>query len=181
MHGRAGRSRAGNPCISIICCRSRCCGIMTGRRPSVFEDFRVFSGLKFDNFRYSPLSSLLTFRGRRDLTSSVEDLMAFRRTSFFFSLISDEIRHSPASGLIPLSMDKKDKVPSLACIESCRPVIVHYWRLLREAYPKRFDREISLALTGAAISGSSEEVAFLRLKEKCRYLIEMRGYEKWEG
>ncbi len=82
-----------------------------------------------------------------------------------------------------VNQDKKDKIPSLACIESCRPAIVRYWGLLREEYPQRFDREISLSLTGGLVPGSSdwEEVSIRCLKEKCRYLIEVRGFDAWEG
>ncbi|HAX98340.1 MAG TPA: hypothetical protein DCY12_05510, partial [Candidatus Atribacteria bacterium] len=97
------------------------------------------------------------------------------------------LRNNDLWNLLPstdrVNLDKKDKVPSLACIESCRPAIVRYWGLLREAYLERFDREISLGLTGSAISGSAdwEEGAICCLKEKCRYLIEVRGYVGWEG
>jgi hypothetical protein len=50
-------------------------------------------------------------------------------------------------------------------------------------YPQRFDREISLSLTGSAIfdSPDSEEVVIRRLKEKYRYLIEVRGSEDVGG
>jgi hypothetical protein len=95
------------------------------------------------------------------------------------------LRNNDLWNLLPstdrVNLDKKDRIPSLACIESCRPVIVHYWGLLREAYPERFDREISLSLTGEYVAGSWgwEEVAILRLKKKCRYLIEVRGCEDW--
>src|SRR5208337_4268232 len=95
------------------------------------------------------------------------------------------LRNNDLWNLLPstdrVNLDKKDKIPSLACIESCRPIIIHYWRLLREAYPQRFDREISLALTGTLEPGSSdwEEIAMGKLKEKCRYLIEVRGFEVW--
>ena len=67
-----------------------------------------------------------------------------------------------------VNLDKKDKISSLACIESCRPAIVHYWGLLREAYPERFDREVALSLTGAEVAGSTdwEEGAIRCLEEK---------------
>ncbi len=96
------------------------------------------------------------------------------------------LRNNDLWNLLPstdrVNLDKKDKIPSLACIEFCRPAILRYWGLLREEYPLRFDREISLSLTGSAISGSAdwEDVAIRCLKEKCRYLIEVRGYEEWE-
>jgi hypothetical protein len=52
------------------------------------------------------------------------------------------LRNNNLWNLLPASdrvnLDKKDKVPSLACIESCRPAIVRYWGLLREEYPGGF-------------------------------------------
>ncbi len=130
---------------------------------------------------------LLAEAGVLDCTWSGRPIMSRESLHIDHLLPFSVFRNNDLWNLLPstnrVNLDKKDKIPSLACIESCRPAILRYWGLLREAYPERFDREISLSLTGSAISGSScwEEVAIRCLKEKCRYLIEVRGCEEWKG
>jgi hypothetical protein len=49
-----------------------------------------------------------------------------------------------------------------------------------EVYPKRFLREINIALVGSPEQSSGwQDVALERLGEKCAYLIDVRGFDAW--
>ena len=75
---------------------------------------------------------------------------------------------------------KRDKIPSPAFIDRRSDAIVNYWDHMHEIYSRRFSREINLALTGSPekIPGW-QDVAIERLGEKCKYLIEVRGFDAW--
>jgi hypothetical protein len=75
---------------------------------------------------------------------------------------------------------KRDKIPSPAFIDKRSDAIVTYWDRMYEIYPRRFSREINLALIGSPekIPGW-QDAALERLGEKCDYLIEVRGYDAW--
>jgi len=86
--------------------------------------------------------------------------------------------------LLPASntanMDKKDKIPSLEFIERQKPAIKQYWSLLQKEYARKFDRELAISLTGSIDPESDwQEIAIQKLIEKCRYLIEVRGFDAW--
>jgi len=75
---------------------------------------------------------------------------------------------------------KSDKIPSPDLIEERKDSLIQYWNLLRSTYPEMFEREISLSLTGTPNPGPGLlDVAIERIKEKCEYLIDVRGYEAW--
>ena len=75
---------------------------------------------------------------------------------------------------------KRDRIPSPKFIEKRSDTIVTYWDSMYEVYPKRFSREINLALTGLPEKMPGwHDVALERLREKCDYLIEVRGFEAW--
>jgi hypothetical protein len=75
---------------------------------------------------------------------------------------------------------KSDKIPSPDFIEERGDTLIQYWTLLMNAHPNMFKRGISLSLTGTPGSQADlMDLAIERMKEKCEYLIEVRGYEAW--
>jgi len=85
----------------------------------------------------------------------------------------------PASEKV--NREKKDKIPSPEFIDKRKNVIKYYWNLLHIQYPSRFDREIKISLIGTFDPKPNwQEIAIERLKEKCRYLIDVRGFDAWD-
>ena len=79
-----------------------------------------------------------------------------------------------------INSKKSDKIPLPEFIEERRDTLIQYWTLLMNAYPNMFKRGISLSLTGSSDSQADlMDLAIERMKEKCEYLIEVRGYEAW--
>jgi hypothetical protein len=75
---------------------------------------------------------------------------------------------------------KRDKIPSPAFIDKRSDAIVTYWDSMYEIYPRRFSREINLALIGSPEKMPGwQDMAIERLGEKCDHLIEVRGYDEW--
>jgi len=75
---------------------------------------------------------------------------------------------------------KSDKISSPDFIEERRDFLIQYWNLLMNTHPNMFQRGISLSLTGSPGSRADlMDLAIERMKEKCEYLIEVRGYEAW--
>jgi hypothetical protein len=75
---------------------------------------------------------------------------------------------------------KRDMIPSQALIDKRSDAIAMYWDSMHDVYPKRFSREINLALTGSTDSLTGwQNIALERLREKCEYLIEVRGFDAW--
>jgi hypothetical protein len=75
---------------------------------------------------------------------------------------------------------KRDKIPVSTLLDSAKKQIFQYWELVRTEYPKRFDLEFKLALTGDDLSENWKEDGFAKIKESCKYLIEVRGFEPWD-
>ena len=79
-----------------------------------------------------------------------------------------------------VNLDKKDKIPSPEFIEQRKISIKRSWTLLQKEYARKFDRELEISLTGTIEPGSDwQEIAIQKLKEKCKYLIEVRGFDAW--
>ena len=75
---------------------------------------------------------------------------------------------------------KRDKIPSPPFIEKRSDAIINYWDHMYEIYPRRFSREINLALIGSPEKMPGwQDAALERLGEKCDYLIEVRGFDAW--
>jgi len=75
---------------------------------------------------------------------------------------------------------KSDKIPSPDFIEERRDSLIQYWNLLINTHPNMFKRGISLSLTGTLDPRADlMDLAIETMKEKCEYLIEVRGYEAW--
>jgi len=65
-------------------------------------------------------------------------------------------------------------------IEERKSAITLYWGLLREQYPQQFDRELAISLTGPIDMNSGwQKITLGKLKEKCGYFIEGRGFDAW--
>jgi hypothetical protein len=94
------------------------------------------------------------------------------------------LRNNDLWNLLPatkqVNKDKLDKIPLPEFIEERKPAIKLYWSLLREQYPQQFDRELEISLTGPIdLKSDWQEIAIRKLKEKCHYFIEVRGFDAW--
>jgi len=78
-----------------------------------------------------------------------------------------------------INTQKHDLVPSLPLLEKRRSTIIDYWIALKEHNPHRFQKETRISLIGNKSMDDSLDTAFNQLKEKCRYLIEVRGLSEW--
>jgi hypothetical protein len=76
---------------------------------------------------------------------------------------------------------KKDMIPAPALLERREEIILHYWRLCSDSYKETFSREMVSSLTGTYGKSQKDmmDIAFQNLMEKCRYLIDVRGYAAW--
>ena len=88
--------------------------------------------------------------------------------------------------LMPATPDangrKSDRIPAEALLEARKDAILHSWGQMMQYAPTVFEKEIRISLIGDQFDPSRwQEQAFTALKEKCRYLIEIRGYAAWEG
>ena len=94
------------------------------------------------------------------------------------------LRNNDLWNLLPatnhVNKDKRDKIPSPELIEQRKPAIKQYWNLLQKEHPLEFERELSISLTGPIDPASDwQEIAIQKLTEKCRYYIEVRGFDAW--
>lgn len=78
-----------------------------------------------------------------------------------------------------INNQKRDKIPSVALIETRKELILEYWELINENQPQRFQKEIRIALLGNSAAGGWKQAAITQLKSSCNYLITNRGYEEW--
>ncbi|MDR9418523.1 HNH endonuclease domain-containing protein [Gracilimonas sp.] len=76
---------------------------------------------------------------------------------------------------------KRDKIPSLQLLEKRKERIISYWQFIWKTEQAGFEKELNVNLiTRQDFSQSNwENPAFQSLKEKCRYLIETRGFEEF--
>lgn len=75
---------------------------------------------------------------------------------------------------------KRDKIPSVELIEEQKDLILHYWELINESQPQRFQKEIQVALLGKKTFHDWQKTAIKQLQQSCEYLISNRGYEEWK-
>jgi len=75
---------------------------------------------------------------------------------------------------------KRDMIPSPSLIDERAGAIVDHWHLLHDAFPVRFMNEMAVSLIGKpTFSSRWEEVGITNLREKCDYLIDVRGFAEW--
>jgi len=79
-----------------------------------------------------------------------------------------------------INKQKRDKIPSVRLIETRKDLIMHYWDLVNEYQPIRFQKEMQVALLGNNTDASWQETAIYQLQKSCEYLISQRGYEEWK-
>lgn len=75
---------------------------------------------------------------------------------------------------------KRDKIPSPQIIDSKKDLIVHYWEVVKQVYPERFEKELRLSLLGNSGFDNWQQVAIDKLKLTCDYLINVRGFQEWK-
>lgn len=75
---------------------------------------------------------------------------------------------------------KRDKIPSVSLIERRKDLILHYWDLVNEYQPIRFQKEMQVSLLGNNTDTSWQNIAIHQLQKSCDYLISQRGYEEWK-
>lgn len=77
---------------------------------------------------------------------------------------------------------KRDMIPSPSLIDDRADAIVENWHLLHGAYPTRFMNEVAVSLIGKPTYSSVwEESGIAHLREKCEYLIDIRGFDEWRS
>lgn len=78
---------------------------------------------------------------------------------------------------------KRDKIPSQELLIRQKDLIVSSWQSIREAEKSCFDKEIFVSLIDSRTLNEKqwETAAFDSLVQKCRYLIETRGFEAFHG
>ena len=76
---------------------------------------------------------------------------------------------------------KRDKIPSVALIESQKELIIQYWEVRNQFQHERFKKEIGITLLGETNFDFWQTTAITQLKSTCNYLISQRGFEQWDG
>lgn len=78
---------------------------------------------------------------------------------------------------------KRDKIPSLSLLNKRKDRIISYWDVIRKVEQIGFEKELSMNLitTRDYQKENWENLAFSALKNKCRYLIETRGFEEFNA
>lgn len=74
---------------------------------------------------------------------------------------------------------KRDKIPSLELLDNRKDRIISYWQIIRDVEQAGFEKEMNINLITPEDfeQHNWENFAFNSLKEKSRYLIEIRGFE----
>ena len=76
---------------------------------------------------------------------------------------------------------KSDKIPSVNLLDARKAAILYYWERMQRYHPVLFEKKIRISLVGSSFDTARwQEQAFDALKEKCRYLIEIRGFTEWD-
>jgi hypothetical protein len=79
-----------------------------------------------------------------------------------------------------INKNKLDKIPSSDIITKQKDIIIHYWEIIHKAQKQRFLEEVQITLLGKNPINNWQNTAFEQLINTSKYLIETRGYEKWE-
>lgn len=94
------------------------------------------------------------------------------------------IKNNDLWNLLPakssINNNKRDKIPSVDFITKQKDIIIHYWEMIHKAQEQRFLEEIQITLLGNSQILNWQNSAFKQLLNTSKYLIETRGYEKWE-
>lgn len=79
-----------------------------------------------------------------------------------------------------INNNKRDKIPSVELITQQKDIIIHYWEIIHNAKEQRFLEEVQITLLGKKPINNWQNTAFEQLLNTSKYLIETRGFEKWE-
>lgn len=99
-----------------------------------------------------------------------------------FSICKNNDLWNLMPALKQVNEQKSDFIPSLSILETQKQAITGYWTLMSEFDPESFFRDIRISLMGSgAMDEHWQDHAFDCLKERCRFMINMLGYEEWNG
>lgn len=78
---------------------------------------------------------------------------------------------------------KLDKIPAPELLVRQKELIIYYWELIFKHYPIRFQQETQVALLGCVLFESKnwQQTCLESLINKCRFLIEVKGYEAYQN
>jgi len=79
-----------------------------------------------------------------------------------------------------INKNKRDKIPSVDIITKQKDIIIHYWEIIHKAQERRFSEEIQITLLGKKALNNWQNTAFEHLLNTSKFLIDTRGYEKWQ-
>lgn len=76
---------------------------------------------------------------------------------------------------------KSAKIPVENLLNKRKDCIIGYWQYIYQEKTEVFEREMGISLLNQKINLQQnwENIAFNALKEKCKYLIDIRGFEPW--
>ena len=66
-------------------------------------------------------------------------------------------------------------------VENQRELIIHYWNILNNAQQQRFQKEVQVGVLGYENKLDWQNHGIDQLKDNCSYLINVRGFESWQG
>lgn len=77
--------------------------------------------------------------------------------------------------------DKNDKIPAPELLLRQKELMIYYWELIFKHYPIRFQQETQVALLGTVLFDSKnwQQTCMDSLISKCRFMIEVKGYEAY--
>jgi hypothetical protein len=78
------------------------------------------------------------------------------------------------------NIQKRDLIPSISLLENRKEQIITYWEALEQSFWYRFKKEMEINLLNKKRQDMSWDSIFERLIDKCRFLIEVRGFSEWE-
>jgi hypothetical protein len=82
----------------------------------------------------------------------------------------------------PVNAQKSDMIPSGRLLEKRKDAIIRNWTLMREFDGETFLREMRISLIGPEFQEETwQEIAFSRLRDRCRFMTGVLGYEEWDG
>lgn len=79
--------------------------------------------------------------------------------------------------------DKNDKIPAPELLLRQKELMIYYWELTFDYYPIRFQQETQVALLGNVLFDSKnwQQTCMESLISKCRFMIEVKGYEAYQN
>lgn len=80
-----------------------------------------------------------------------------------------------------INNNKKDKIPSIKLIEKRKDCIIEYWQYIHQEKKDVFEQGLTINLLNSQNYklNNWENLALEAFKDKCKYLIEIRGFEEW--